>query len=276
MDKAFLFGEKQNLVGILSEPDNQQQNQDNPLILILNSGLVHRPGPLRMNKEFSIYLAEQGFSSFRFDLSGIGDSEKLASNKQSFKDRNLSDVGEAIEFIKDKVSPAKIIVMGLCTGADLAHRAAVQYDDISGSILLDGYGYPTKNFYIKRYLPILTSPKRIFNLIGRVIKKLLPQNNKETSSESGADAYYWELPEKQDYIAQMQSLHKKGCKHLYVYTSGVREYYNYKEQFVDTFKDYEFCTDVDVNYFSYADHIYVLLEQRKQLFESTLDWIKRF
>ena len=71
MDKAFLFGEKQNLVGILSEPDNQRESNDKPLVLILNSGLVHRPGPLRVNKEFSLYLAEQGFASFRFDLSGI-------------------------------------------------------------------------------------------------------------------------------------------------------------------------------------------------------------
>ncbi len=276
MDKAFVFGEKQNLIGILTEPDGEQQSKDCPLILILNSGLVHRPGPLRMNKEFSLFLAEQGFASFRFDLSGIGDSEKKASNSQSFKDRNMSDVGEAIEFIKEKVSPSKIIVMGLCTGADLAHRAAVVYDGIAGTILLDGYGYPTKNFYIKRYLPILTSPKRLFNIIGRIFSRIMSAGKSTSSSESGADAYYWELPDKQDYITDMEMLHKKGNKHLYVYTSGVREYYNYKQQFADTFGEYSFCADVEVDYFAYADHIYVLLEQRKQLFNSIVDWIKRF
>ncbi len=276
MDKAFLFGEKQNLVGILSEPESEQQNQDRPLVLILNSGLVHRPGPLRMNKEFSLYLAEAGFASFRFDLSGIGDSEKLASNSQSFKDRNLQDVGEAIEFIKEKVAPAKIIVMGLCTGADLAHRAAVKYEDITGSILLDGYGYPTRRFYIKRYAPILASPKRMLGLIGRIMMKFLPVGRKSGSGESGADAYYWELPDKQDYIDDMESLHNKGNKHLYIYTSGVREYYNYAQQFVDTFNSHAFCSDVEVEYFAYSDHIYALLEQRNKAFLAMTNWIKRF
>jgi len=276
MDKVFLFGEKQNLVGILSEPNTAQITQDKPLILILNSGLVHRPGPLRMNKEFSLYLAEHGFSSFRFDLSGIGDSEKQASNNQTFKDRNLSDVGEALELIKDKISPTKIIIMGLCTGADLAHRSAVKYKDISGSILLDGYGYPTRKFYMKRYLPILMNPKRFLNIVIRIASTIFSKDKKNISSEQGADAYYWELPDKQDYINEMQLQHKKGNKHLYVYTSGVREYYNYKQQFFDTFKDFDFCSSVDVEYFAYSDHIYILLEQRKQLFDCTLNWIKRF
>lgn len=276
MDKVFLFGEKQNLVGIFSEPESIQRVEGKPLILILNSGLVHRPGPLRMNKEFSLYLAEQGFSSFRFDLSGVGDSEKPVSNNQTFKDRNLSDVGEALELIKQKISPAKIIVMGLCTGADLAHRSAVAYAEITGSILLDGYGYPTKNFYIKRYLPILVNPKRLFNLFIRIMSKIIFIAKNNNSSEQGADAYYWELPKKQDYINEMQLQYKKGNKHLYIYTSGVRAYYNYKQQFFDTFKRFDFCSSVEVEYFAYSDHIYILLEQRKQLFDCVLNWIKRF
>jgi len=276
MDKVFLFGEKNNLVGIFSEPDNVQKNHDKPLILILNAGLVHRPGPLRMNKEFSLYLAEQGFSSFRFDLSGIGDSEKDGANNQSFSERNISDVGEALELIKDKVSPSKIIVMGLCTGADLAHRVAVKYTDISGSIMLDGYGYPTQRFYLKRYMPILLSPLRMFKIAVKLLSKLLPAKKSITTKESGADAYYWELPVKKHYIDDMELQHKRGNKHLYVYTRAVREYYNYEGQFVDNFASHDFCSSVEIKYFTYADHIYAVLSHRKQLFDACLDWIKRF
>jgi len=274
MDKAFLFGEKRNLVGILSEPDGEN-NSDKPLILMLNAGLVHRSGPFRMNKEFSDILSTNGFSSFRFDLSGIGDSEKYPMDSMAYKDRNLSDVGEAVDFIKEKINPSKIIVMGLCTGADLAHRSAVAYDDISGSIMLDGYGYPTKNFYIKRYVPVLFSPLRLFNYFRRFFSRLIPSNN-EAQTESGSDAYYWELPDKQRYIDDMTSMFNNGKKHLYAYTSGVREYYNYELQFVDTFNSYSFCPSVQVNYFEYADHIYILLEQRNLLFNTMLDWIKKF
>lgn len=277
MDKVFLFGEKKNIMGIVTEPDDSHAITDQPFVIILNSGLVHRPGPFRMNKDFSMLLSENGIASLRFDLSGVGDSEKQAMDSMLNKERSLSDVGEAITFIKDRLNPSKIIVMGLCTGADLAHRSAVKYPEISGSILLDGYGYPTRNFYIKRYAPILLSPKRMINLIGRIFKKIMPSgNNSDGQSESGANAYYWELPDKEDYISDMKLMFKDGKKHLYAYTSGVREYYNYEQQFVESFSEHSFCNSVQVNYFSYADHIYTLLEQRNKLFETTLEWIKKF
>lgn len=274
MDKAFLFGEKKNLMGILSVPDGDISNK--PLVLILNSGLVHRPGPFRMNKEFSYILSEHGFCSFRFDLSGIGDSEKQKMDSMLSSDRNLSDVGEAISFIKEKVNPSNIIVMGLCTGADLAHRSAVKYQDISGTIQLDSYGYPTRNFYIKRYGAIFINPKRVINLLRRVLLKFVPSKSGLESSESGADAYYWQLPEKRSYIADMELMHENGKKHLLAYTSGVRDYYNYKNQFLDSFGNHSFSSNVQIEYFNYADHLYILHKQRDALFNAMLKWVENF
>lgn len=274
MEKSFLFGEKKNLLGILSEPNVPRGHETKPLILILNSGFVHRPGPFRMNKEFSMFLASQGYPSFRFDLSGVGDSEKQAMDSMVYKDRNLSDIGEAIMFLKESIKPPQIIVMGLCTGADLAHQAAVKYDDISGSILLDGYGYPSPLFYVKRYGPILLSPKRIFGVLTTIASKLLHKTDSSEPEESGADGYYWVLPKKQDYIADMEKLHQAGKKHFYGYTAGVAEYYNYEQQFEDSFKSHAFINDVQVSYFKYSDHTFILLNQRKLLFDSIMKWIK--
>lgn len=271
MEKVVLFGEKRNLVGIVSEADLSQQH-DKPFVLMLNAGLVHRPGPFRMNTEFSILLAEHGINSMRFDLSGIGDSDKQAMDSMLYKDRNLADVGEAIDFIKENLSVSNIIVMGLCTGADLAHRAAVHYKEISGCIMLDGYGYPTPKFYLKRYGPILLSPKRAFNVLRKIFARILPKNDGD-SVESGADAYYWELPAKHDYESDMLAMHQAGKKHLYVYTSGVAEYYNYELQFEDSFKGEIFFPDVQVHLFSGSDHTYILHQQRMYLFDLMLEWI---
>lgn len=273
MEKVFLMGEKRNLVGILSQSDSAKTGEEKPFILMLNSGLVHRPGPFRMNTEFAMLLAEQGFSSFRFDLSGIGDSEKQAMDSMLYKDRNLSDVGEAIDFIVEKVNPARIIVMGLCTGADLAHRSAAKYDEISGSILLDGYGYPTQQFYLKRYAPLLMNPVRLLAAVRRIVKRILPLDSADNLGESGVDAYYWELPDKSDYIADMNAMHQAGKKHFYAYTSGVSEYYNYEQQFFDSFKGEDFCSDVKVHFFNGSDHTYILHQQRMYLFDAMLEWI---
>jgi len=166
--------------------------------------------------------------------------------------------------------------MGLCTGADLAHQAAVLYDDISGTILLDGYGYPTQRFYMKRYGPILYSPKRMFSVLGKVVSKFFPKNNTYESDESGADAYYWVLPDKKDYIADMEKLRIAGKKHFYAYTAGVGDYYNYENQFEDLFKNQKFKDTVQVHYFKYSDHTYILHSQRKKLFDNILNWLERF
>ena len=221
MEKAFKFGEKKNLVGILSEPEDASGHKEKPLIIILNSGFVHRPGTFRMNKEFSLFMEEQGYRSFRFDLSGIGDSDKLPMDSMGYKERNLSDVGEAIAFLQETVSPAKFIVMGLCTGADLAHQAAAKYDDVCGSILLDGYGYPTFEFYLKRFGPILLSPARIFGVLKRVFSLALPNNDSPDSYDAGVDAYYWVLPDKQVYAAEMEQMHQAGKRHFYGDSGGV-------------------------------------------------------
>ncbi|HED34641.1 MAG TPA: hypothetical protein ENJ08_10585 [Gammaproteobacteria bacterium] len=281
MEKAFVFGEKKNLIGILSQPgvpvDGQDKSsEDKPLVLILNSGFVHRPGPFRMNREFSMFLADNGYSSFRFDLSGVGDSEKQAMDSMVYKERNLSDIGEALAFINDTVKPRRIVVMGLCTGADLAHKAAVKYSEISGTVSLDGYGYPTSRFYLKRYGPVLLDPMRMFRIFSRLLLQFIPGAGSGEVSESGADAYYWVLPDKKDYIADMENMHRAGKKHFYAYTGGVAEYYNYESQFADAFQSCAFKDGVQVSCFHYSDHTYILLSQRKQLFDKILKWLDVF
>jgi len=277
MEKTFLFGEKNNLVGISSEPHGTVLREGKPFIIILNAGLVHHPGPFRMNKEFSMLLSDNGYASFRFDTSGVGDSKMRVMDNMLAKDRNLSDVGEAIAYVQEKFEPSGIIIIGLCTGADLAHRAAIKYSEVSGAILLDGYGYPTNRFYFKRYAPILISPKRMFNVLYRVVLRVLPVGGKDKcQAESGVEAYYWELPNKQDYIADMGQMFNEGKKHLYVYSSGVSEYYKYENQYADAFSAYPFSSAVTVKHLVYSDHVYTLLEQRNNLFEIMLGWIKKF
>ena len=45
-----------------------------PTMVILSSGILHRPGASRLYVQIARALAEDGFTSLRFDFSGIGDS----------------------------------------------------------------------------------------------------------------------------------------------------------------------------------------------------------
>ena len=195
MDKIITFGEYNHLIGILSEPQGENSNPDKPIILILNSGLVNRAGPFRMSTELAHVLTSQGYDVFRFDLSGIGDSERPSADKRGFEERHLDDIEEAVECLGKRKPSQKVIVLGLCTGADFAHRAGARLSGVAGCILLDGYGYPSKRFYFKRFAPILLNPIRFIKAIATVIKGLSKSASSE-KQESVGDAFTWEHPPK--------------------------------------------------------------------------------
>ena len=76
-ERVYKFGSHGGLVGILTEPvgDTQTLTDKRPAIVVSNVGLNHRPGPNRIWVEFARRMAEKGFVTLRFDLSGLGDSE---------------------------------------------------------------------------------------------------------------------------------------------------------------------------------------------------------
>ena len=67
------FGPAGGLLGIVSEPETSPA-EDQPILVILNAGVVNRVGPYRLNVELGRSLAEAGFRSVRMDLSSMGDS----------------------------------------------------------------------------------------------------------------------------------------------------------------------------------------------------------
>jgi len=267
MNKVCIFGAQSNLVGIYSHADDS--NADKPVILILNAGLVHRPGPFRINTELTQHLNKNGYDVFRFDLSGIGDSDKPAQDSRTYEQRNIDDIGEAIQYLDEQQKDRKIIIIGLCTGADHAHKAAVSFPQISGTVLLDGYGYPTNKFIRSRYLPVLFNPLRLIRAIfNKIIDKFSPDNNDDES-------YFWILPDRNDYIDDLNALHTRGVKQLYIFSGGVRDYYDYEEQFADGFSDYNFVNDIEVHHIKSTDHTYIILAERKQLFDRISHWLDK-
>ena len=69
-ERPIQFGEKRGLFGILCIPSDST-TAETPIVVMPNSGLIHRVGTNRIHVLLARALAEQGIRSLRMDLSGI-------------------------------------------------------------------------------------------------------------------------------------------------------------------------------------------------------------
>ena len=156
-EKVYTFGFENNLVGVMTERTDNKESNDLPAILLWNAGLLHRVGPHRLYVNLARRLAIDGFIVFRFDLSGLGDSEMLQRENRPEDERVASDIREAMRFVEIKKNKKQFILIGLCSGADNAHLLTSQDSRVVGAVFLDGFGYRTLKYYFYYYVHRLTS-----------------------------------------------------------------------------------------------------------------------
>lgn len=269
-EQIFVFGNDRHLQGITT---SQKKAESPKWLIIINAGVIHKVGPFNLHTHVAREVAKSGWQCLRFDLSGQGDSH-TGSYSGSREERILSDISQAIDFLKNGFSAQKIVVAGLCTGFDNAHKIAVRDKRVDGVIGLDGYGYPTKRFYWHRYSPTILSLGRILRYVLRQIGLGKPtQAVAEYSENDVANVFYWHLPSKEQYRKEMFALSERGVQSLYIYTGGAGLYFNYEQQNEDAFKGESFQKDVKTVYFPQASHSFMLQQDRSMLIESICDWL---
>ena len=147
-ESVITFGPQGGLVGILSDPHPEKQSPNRPALLLLNAGFLHRVGPYRMNVDLARNLAAKGFTVFRFDFSGLGDS-LVRKDDRSDEERVTLDIQEAMDYLGDKKGIREFVLLGLCAGADRAHPLGIMDSRVKGIVYLDGFGYKTLGYYIR-------------------------------------------------------------------------------------------------------------------------------
>ncbi len=269
IEKIIQFGDENNMVGLVTLPDIVDENQ--PAILILNSGLIHRIGPYRMSVDLARNMAKQGFVVFRFDLPNVGDSEGYKTS-ENYEQRTINEIKAAIDTISLRYKTKRFISIGLCTGAMNSHIIAVNDKRIISAVMLDAYAYPTIKYLYKRYahkLVKLLNPVFIFNML---IKRFHKKPHNEDVSHMD-EVSYWELPDKKSLEIELKELANRKVDLLYIYTGGSLYYYNYRNQFRDSFKSVDFSNHLDVELFSKVDHTFTLQRDRDFLFEFLGNWL---
>jgi len=273
LERAYTFGSSAALVGILTTPPEGTAVGGAPMVLLLNSGLIHRPGPFRMHVDLARRLVAMGFSVFRFDLSGIGDSEKHRDNRPR-EEQILADISEAMDFLSSNLGAKRFIAMGLCTGADNAHKISVRDERVTGAVFLDGYCYPTPLFYIRRYGAKFFNPMAWLRMARRAATKPDALADQTASRrDDREDNYFWNLPPKHQTESELKALVERGVDMLFVFTNS-SEFINYPGQLRDCMKSIEFGDQLQVEYFDEFEHTYPIMKDRQCLFDVISQWMR--
>src|SRR5215471_18635799 len=170
---AVQFGSSKSLIGILSRPTSELPIR-RPAVVILNTGIAHRVGHHRMYVTMARELAASGYLAFRFDFSGIGDSASRGGGLSPIE-THLADVSEALDWLTASCDVHEAVLIGLCSGADLALNYGHSDKRVVGLVLLDPTIPPTARFYahyIGRRLTQLRSWGSFVSGRGRIFEEL--------------------------------------------------------------------------------------------------------
>ncbi len=270
-ERVCQFGPERNLTGILTEPAAKDVRPDYPAVLMLNAGLLHRVGPHRMSFELAHRLADSGFRGLRFDFGGLGDSESLG---EATSDENpaLPEIKEAMDFLERKYGIHSFVLFGLCSGADNSYAAAIRDPRVVGMILLDGFGFWTIKSHIVHYLPRVFLPRVWINLARR--RFFSSSRSFEKDALVRQQRLRRPFGTRLEVERALQSLVDRGAQMLCFYTGGAETYYNYANQFFDTFKRLESRGKIEVEFYPNADHTYTFSEDRDRMLTRAVEWLR--
>ncbi|HEY4303065.1 MAG TPA: alpha/beta fold hydrolase [Gemmatimonadaceae bacterium] len=276
-ERVVRFGRDQSLMGILTTP--REARPGAPYVVIINAGIVHRVGPNRIYVDVARTLAAQGFSVLRFDLSGLGDSEPMAT-AASLGDAAVADVRAAFDFLQTSRQATRFIISGLCLGANYSFLAALADDRVSGVMVLDPTVPRTARgrlVHLRRRVMHLATLREVVTLRHPVWRRGLERLRQVAVPEF---ALPWgdqrvgieKLPERSVAQKALQELVDRHVQLMFVFTGGVNHVYNYRDQLFDLLPGLEFRKQLRLEYMPTTDHAVSDRASRTTLLEAIGDW----
>ncbi len=264
-------GDVGSLAGILTEPTGGSGAL--PGVVMVNSGILHRVGACRLHVELARRLAERGFSSLRFDHSGIGDSE-ARRDSLPFEKSAVLEIRQALDWLAGKRGIERFVVLGLCSGADMAFEAAREDPRITGLVLLDPWAYRTPRYWLVHYR------SRIGSLAAwrRFLARKLGPGPSAPAAPEGEDldlpTYVRSFPPRPRVAADLAALVERDARLLCIFSGGQPDDYNHAGQLRAAFRRVPLGDRLEEIFLPEADHIFTDLEQRETVLRSVERWLE--
>jgi hypothetical protein len=276
-ERVVEFGSDCTLTGILNQPE-AAGGADRPVLLLLNSGTLHRVGPCRLYVRLARRLAEHHLASLRFDFSGIGDSPPR-SDAKAFHDYSVSEVGTAIDYLAQQ-GFNKFFLLGICSGADTAWYSAIVDKRVSGIVLLDGFAFRNFGFYWHHYRRrifdlsvwqnFFRNPSAAFSFLAG------PPDAADEAVESSEEVVFdRDWPSASEYHKGISQLVDRGATSLYIFTSGAGDYCNHASQLEDSCDAVRESKLVDVIFRPDIDHMISATDAQTDILKSITRWLEQ-
>ena len=265
-ERLLSFGPQDGLFGILSLPSVEERKMP---VVIPNAGIVHRIGPHRLHVRLARHLAGLGHPVLRFDLHGLGDSAPIPG-QLGYEEQGALDLKDAIDTFRGE----SVSVLGLCSGADVAMRAALEDERIARLVLLDPHAYGTSKAKIERMAVKAMDPARWQRAAGRLIASAMPAGAYDTD-----DTPYEDLdadrptPPREVFGTELAALTERGVEVLIRYTNFVSEILTREAHFREAFADFDFHDRVTIDMDMETDHTYTEREAKTRLLSRVAAWL---
>ena len=135
-ERVVCFGPAGRLVGILGDATGVAK--DPVAVLLLNAGMLHRVGPNRLHVKLARRLSELGYPNLRFDFGGIGDSSPGPEDLAEVLAQLQAECGLAMDYLQSSLGIERFVLVGMCSGADIALCVANHDSRVVGSGLING------------------------------------------------------------------------------------------------------------------------------------------
>lgn len=260
-EQVIHFGAGQRLLGIFTQP--LQPDPSKPIVVIPNSGVEHRVGPNRLHVHIARVLATRGYSTLRFDLGGLGDSDPLPGERPNAN----QDLSDALNMLEQRGLGQTFSLVGLCSGAHDAFIFALQETRVAGLFLIDSYAYPTPRFKRMRLWAKFSHPRRSWRNYWR--RKIDPSTSE--AIPLGIDLSWEPWPDQRTAAAGYTLLMNRGVHLAFVFTGDVQNEYMYADQHVEVFPFLK--GHARVWHIPSMDHTLTRLSHRQRLIDLTADWL---
>lgn len=274
-ESTAFFGADQHLVGTLTK--TAQPNAQRPCLLLLNAGVIGRAGPHRMNVRLARAMAARGFSSFRFDLSGLGDSPRSSSTLPHEK-QAVHDIREAMNHVQAATGTTEFVLIGFCSGADNGYNTAQLDPRLRGLIMFDPYAYPDALTQVVR-VAVRISDDGPITAFRRWLER---RRSKQGSQPAGPlDALTAQrgssriVPARAVYAAVLTTLLQQGVGVYLIHSGSGLHLHNHRWQFLWRFWRWPALRQVQCDHLPFVDH--ALGERRGQdlLMTRIGDWLTK-